>query len=320
MADSPRKEDLRIAYPSSGNQSDYATAQSNGAIDTLFNLDETDPQIEIVTTDDKILDCTGDYDANEITRARSSRVSFGVYFEAVSIFRLLSLGFGVVSGDDATLLAPGSYQPPPISFIVGHLSGAVSPLKFKGMVLDTLRITAPLIGRVKAAVQFRGHGGPSTTTYTFPDCATAAPVYLNDGALSLNSVDRLADCTELDFLFDNKLYFQSDPFTFADIEAHRMERGSGPQKREYPLSVKLYGEEGDSTFNAALAKSKWPYSFQIGPSSGGIQIATTSDAILALNGSPTHEGEARRSTLPIQLRARRAGGDSSPITATYLHA
>src|SRR6185369_3798376 len=205
---------------------------------------------------------------------------------------LIGWGFGVVADDEATLLGPTAFQPPPNTLIYGFDGGAVTPLKLKDMVLHSLRATGRVGARITAQVEFRGNGNiGSATSYTFPDCDAITPVYLKDGAFTLNSVNRYADLREFEFSFSNELISEDDPFTLASIDITRMERSD---ERDYGLTMKLLGEPNDTTHQAAMTKSKWPFSLRIGTSSDNITIAAAS-AIIKQNGTPTYDGRALRS-------------------------
>ncbi|MGA9773931.1 MAG: hypothetical protein WBV94_33175 [Blastocatellia bacterium] len=62
----PRKGQVRVAYASDfATQSDFTTALANADIDAVFNL-TGDVQFEIVTQEDQIKDCTGQYIIDEV--------------------------------------------------------------------------------------------------------------------------------------------------------------------------------------------------------------------------------------------------------------
>lgn len=317
MAASSRKSQVRIAYPPSANQSAFGTAQSNAALTKVFpiDIDGGDVQFEIVTTNDEVFDCSGQYLLKRVLQARSSRISFAMFADPAVAFRIASLGMGVVASSVASMLAATSFQPPPITLIWGHNGSAQAPLKLQDMVVDSFRITGRTVERVRMEVQFRGHGAPSTTSYTFPGCETPSPVYIKDGAFSLNSVDRVADLREFDFNYNNRLIFEEDPFPFASVDIARMER---EDRREYPFNFKLWGEPGDATDLAAQANTIMPYSLRIGPVAGpSLTIATSASAILEQNGSPSHEGRANRSVLNLAAIATLDPAETSPVEVTY---
>ena len=246
--------------------------------------------------------------------ARSCRLSFGVEIGLDALWGLIGWGFGVVADTEATLLGPTAFQPPVTTLIYGHDGGAVTPLKLKSMVLNSLRVTGSVGTRITAQVEFRGSGAiASATSYSFADCSAITPVYLKDGAFTLNSVSRYADLREFEFSFSNNLISEEDPFTLASIDITRMERAD---EREYSLTMKLLGEPNDTTHQGAMTKAKWPFSLRIGTSADCITI-TSSSAIVKQNGAPTHDGRAGRSVLPIIALPRRVPSDSStPLLAT----
>jgi hypothetical protein len=310
----PRKGQVRVAYASDfATQSDFTTALANGDIDAVFNL-TGDVQFEIVTQDDQIKDCTGQYIVDEVVVARSCRLSFGIEIGLNALWGLIGWGFGVVADDEATLLGPTAFQPPVTTLIYGHDGGAVTPLKLKSLVLNSLRITGSVGARITAQVEFRGSGAiASATSYTFPDCEAITPVYLKDGAFTLNSVNRYADLREFEFAFSNELISEDDPFTLASIDITRMERAD---ERQYSLTMKLLGEPNDTTHQAAMTKAKWPFSLRIGTTTDNIVI-TSASSIIKQNGAPTHDGRAGRSALPIIAQPIRLPSDiSTPLIAT----
>lgn len=313
-ANAPRRSQFAIAHSSIyAPQSAFGTALANGAIDAVISLDDTQPEVEVVLDNFEIIDCTGEYLVDRLTMARSSRIAFGFYAEQSSLFGWLGLGAGVIAGDEVTLLPPFSFQPPPTTIITGNRGSLIAPLKWKDMVVDSVRITGRVANRVTGRVQLRGHGGPTSATgYTFEECSTIDPIFLKDGAFLLNSVNRAADLREFDFFLNNALVFQEDPFPFNSIDIARMERA---ERREWSLNVTLFGEENDATWNAAIANGKQPYSLRIGPADEGITIASAGDALMS---PPTkgYAGQVARSTMGIRLDALRPSGETSPIIIT----
>ncbi len=308
MPATPRRSQLRIAHSSTfAVQSAFGTELANAAIDKVFSLSDDEPKFEIVTRDDQIKDCTGQYIVDEIVQARKCRLSFGIEAEASVIAGLLGWFFGVVSANDRLMLGPTVFQPPATTFIYGHNDGT-QPLKLKDMVAEAITISGRVNDRIRATVSFVGHGNPvATTAYTFPDCATITPIYLKDGAFSVNSVDYLPDTREFEFSFSNNLLSEEDPFTLASVDIQRLERAD---ERDYSLKWTVFGKPGDALHLAAVNKTKYPFSFRIGPITNGVTISAVS-AILKQNGGPKHDGEARRSALDLLLLPIRIAADAN---------
>jgi hypothetical protein len=186
------------------------------------------------------------------------------------------------------------------------------------MVLDSIRITGRVANRITGRVQFRGHGAPTPVTgYTWADCTTPDPIFLRNGAFTLDGVNRAADLREFEFLLDNKLVFQEDPFPFNDVDIVRMERA---ERREWPLNVTMFGELNDATWQAANFQAadeigKEPYILRIGSATDGITIASAGDALVELT-SMGNAGQVARSTQALVLTALRPSGQPSPIVVT----
>ena len=317
MPISPRRSQVRIAYSSAfASQSDFGDPLSNSAIDAVFSLTDNEPRFEITTKDDEIIDCSGQYKIDEVVLAKSCTLSFGIYAEASVLAGLLGWAFGTISGDDILMLGPTEFQPPATTLIYGHDGGNVDPLKLQDMVIDSISISGRVNERIKCNVTFKGHGEPPAATgYSFPECADVDPIYLKDGAFTLNSEDRAADLREFDFTYGNKLLSDEDPYTSTSVNITRMERAD---RRDYLLKFKLFGEPNDTTHQAALAKTKMPWTLQIGADDDGIEISCVS-GILKQDGAPSHDGEARRSVLNlINEPIRISGNNDTPVKATVL--
>ncbi|HEX8087669.1 MAG TPA: phage tail tube protein [Blastocatellia bacterium] len=311
----PRRGQVRIAHSSTfASESSFGTALSNGAIDKTFNLTPENPRFEIVTQDDRVLDCSGQFLSDEVVLARYCRLSFGIELDAATLWGLIKWGFGVVASSEATLLGPTSFQPPATSFIYGHDGSSVNPLKLKAMVLASLRITGRVAQRLSAQVEFRGHGNPAAATgYTFPECSAITPIYLKDCAFSLAGADRYADLREFDFNFSNELISEDDPFTLASPDITRMERGD---IRQYGWNLKLLGEPNDSTHQSALAKTKVALSHRLGTSTENVTLDVAS-GVLKQAGGPGYDGRANRSVLDLALEPVKVSGNAdTPILAT----
>ncbi len=313
---SPRRSQARIAYSSTfALQSAFGTALGNGALDAVFNLSDEEPKLEFVTKDDRIIDCTGQYSIDEVILSRYCRLSFGIEVEAAVLNGLVGWAFGTVSGDDSLMLSPSEFTLPVTSFIYGFVGGAQNPLKLKDMALASIRITGRVNERVKASVAFVGHGAPVAGSFTFPDCSTITPVYLKDGAFTINSVSHLADCREFEFGYDNKPLIDEDPFTLASIDVTRIERAD---QREYLLKCTIFGEPNDTLEAASRTnpKTKYAASLRIGSATAGVTF-TSASAIFRQRGT-TFDGEARRNAIQYELEpVRLSGNANTPVKATH---
>ncbi len=318
-SNAPRRSQQVLAYPGAfTTQVDFDTALADGDIDTLISKDESDIEVEIILDQFEVVDCTGEYLARLIPLARSSRIAFSIYAEGATLFGWLGLAAGVVAGDEATLLPPREYQPPPISVIYWCGDDTINALKFKGMVVDSVVITGRVANRITARVQLRGHGGPTEiVAYEPPDCSTVDPIFLKDGLFTLDIDDRSEDLRDFTFTLNNNLEFREDPFPFNSADIFRMERA---ERREWPLAVTLSGATNDPTWQKAVSitegDNEVPYSLRIGATTDGLTIASVGDAIMRLTGVQTYQGAVARSTLPIRLDALRPSGEPSPILIT----
>lgn len=315
---SPRRSQLRVAYSGTfATQTDFGVANwlANGAITALFNIAAgSDPRLEFVDKSDEIFTCTGQDILDELLLARSIRLSFDVEIDVATLAGFLGWFFGTVSGSDRLMLTETEFQPPPTTFILGHDDAEGTALKLGDMVGDEITLTGEVNGRVRCSLSFRGHGGPTDATgYVFPACTDADPVRLSDGDFTLDGNSLIDDLRKIEFRYSNKLLFDEDPFTAADIDITRMERAD---QRETLFTFTLYGQPGDAMHQDALAKTHMPISWQIGDGTPGVLIAAA-DSILKQGDGPGHDGEAARSVLGLQARPVKISGDSdTPVKAT----
>src|SRR5690242_8212357 len=251
-SNAPRRSQQSLAYPGGfATQGAFGTALADGAIDTLISRDESDVEVEIILDQFEVYDCSGEYLARLLPLARSSRIAFSIYAEGDTLFGWLGLAGGVITGDVVTLLPPREFQPAPTSLIYWCGDDNIKALKFKDMVVDSVVITGRVANRITARVQLRGHGGPEQLTgYTPPDCRTVDPIFLKDGAFTLDGEDRAKDLRDFTFTLNNNLEFREDPFPFNSADISRMERA---ERREWSLAGTLSGATGDPTWAKAVS-------------------------------------------------------------------
>jgi hypothetical protein len=321
MAATARRSQLYIACsPTLAAQGAFGTALSNGAITSLFSLSEEEPKLEIISKDETIKDCSGQYTVDEFTVSRSCRMTVSIYAEVATLFNLTGMAFGTVVDDVASMLSTTQFQPPVTTFIWGHRGSSTAPLKLKSMMLARLEVVGRVNERIKVNLEFRGSADIlSGSGFTVPACSAIEPVYLKDCSFSINSIERLSDTREFSFVYDNRPLADEDPFTMASIEIQRMERAD---EREHNLKFIIFGEPGDTLETASRSnpKTKYPFALRIGAADDGVLYEAAS-AILKPN-TFDHTGEARRSTLDLSLKPVLVVGDedTTPLIATLLAA
>ena len=306
-----RQSTVAIAYPSDfAVQAGFLTALAQANIDARFPLSDQAPKLDLITDKERILNCSGQTLATKLLISRYIRLTFSIKASPAVLFGLLGWGFGVVAGDEVTLLPEGSYQPPPTSLVYGHVGSGVQPFLLKSMCLNKLSISAALTGYT-INVEMRGHGeAVHTVAYAWPECPVVDVARVKNGAFSVNSVDRLPITSGYDFTFDNRMD-EKDPFTLASEDITRNERAD---EREHLLKWKAQDEIGDTLYTAGstIIPTQYPWSFRVGSLTDGVTVAAPA-SLFEVEGGEDFEGAFRRSTLPYILEPVDVPGDSAVI-------
>jgi hypothetical protein len=238
------------------------------------------------------------------------KLTYGIKAVPAEIFGHFGWAFGVIAGDDVTLLPKGEYQPPATSLIYGHDGSAIQPIILKSMVLMKINIALAVSGYT-TTFEWLGHGAPSlASAYDWSDCNDDPVARFKDGAFSIDSVSRLSILSGYEFNFDNKPD-PNDPFTRASVDITRNERAD---LRDLLLKCNLQGEVNDALYLAGIADptTRYPFSFRIGTTSDGVTFACTS-ALFEHNDGESYEGGFKRSVLSYNLTPRQAA-DTVTVT------
>lgn len=307
-----RRSTVAICRPAAfAVQSTFLTAIAQASITVRLPLSDEDPKLEYISEKDELLTCSGQDIDDRILRSRMQRLTYGIKAVPSEIFGHFGWAFGVVAGDEVTLLSETEFQPPPTTLIYGHVGSGVQPYILKSMVLMKINISASATGGYTVNFEWLGHGNPAkAVAYSWPACPETVGARLKDGTFNVNSVDELLNTDSYDFSFDNKPD-AADPFTLAGPDITRNERAD---LRGTLLKWKNFGETGDAYYVAGIADptTRYPFSFRIGSAVDGVSVAATS-ALFESDGGEGYAGGFKRSIMPYNLTPR--GVDSLLVTS-----
>ncbi len=313
----PRRVQARLAYSGAfALQSDFETALSQGDIDTLFNLTEDDPKLEIVKTTDAIKHCSGRFTLRHRTLTKFARLSFSIYLEPAIFFGLGGWCMGQTVGSDVLMLGLTEFAMPVTSLIYGKAGGDVDPLLLKSMALVSMEASAEPNQRIKLALVFEGSADFAVATaYTFPECNDPDPAYFEDGSLTINSINYLPLTKGITFRYNNQPPVE-DRFTAASIHPDHIEVAD---ERTHDFEWKVAGEINDVVDTAANTEpaTTWPVVWQIGTNEDGVTIEALSAEVT--NSRENFEGSIRRSVLTVDLFPQYVAGNvETPVKMTRL--
>lgn len=296
-------------------QVDFETALAQAVIDTRIPLDDTDPKLDLVTTKEEILNCSGQELLDRILLTRMYRLTYGIKAVPSEIFGHFGWGFGVVAGAEVTLLPESEFQPPATTLIWGHVGSGVQPFILKSMVLMKITISASITGYT-INYEWLGHGAPAqAVAYDWPECPDVTAARFKDGSFSVNSVERNDITSGYDFSFDNKPD-PADPFTLASPDITRNERAD---RRDELLKWKAQGEIGDTLYAASITDpvTKYPFSFRIGSLTDGVSVAAVNSLFETAGGGESYDGGFKRSVLDFNLSPIAVSGNAdAPLLVT----
>jgi hypothetical protein len=323
---SARGSQLKVAFhPAFATQVDFDTPLDTATLTKVFQC--TSPNhIEPQKTIKSIFDCTQQYKIGNRILKRGARLRLELEVDAKTLHGLLALAFGATAAPASltsgiSMLGPKTFAVPVTTVVVGYDDGSDPGVILKCCAVNSISINGRTAETVKVTVELVGSGDLQTATgFTFPNCTDLVPVYFEDGALTINSVDRFLGDTpnkttwEFNFTYSNNLALQ-DAAPMNKVDYIRLERG---EVREYGCTWKVEGRVMDSLHALAhQATTNNSFSFRVGTTTNGVTI--TCAAAEMLEGSPlqTHEGEVRRAVLNLVLNPLRVSSNAAtPLVAS----
>lgn len=308
MAIAPRGSQLRIAYdPSFTPQANVDTANNVSTLTAVLQVTARN-HVDSAETVDEVFDCSGQFKIEENILTRIGRLTVEFDASPTLILGFLGACMGNSSGNNLVMLDEASFQPPYLTLAVGFVGAIADPgVLFKSVVVNSFKITSASRERVKCSMELVGSGDLGAASITWPDCTETLPVYGFDGALTINSADRMVkngaigtNTTSIELDYSNNLLSNTDPFQLADDDITRLERAD---RRTHMLNWKVEGYVGDATYTAAKTnpRTKWPVIWRIGPLNNCVTLTATSAILTAEQKAQTFEGEANRATLNLKL-------------------
>lgn len=221
-------------------------------------------------------------------------------------------------------LGQGLYLLPYTTFLLGHRSSTKQPTILKNTVVDRVECTSAARGKVNATVSLIGSGDlQQTVGYVIPVCEEITALRFEDTSLLVDGAD-LSDAASV-WAAENqgiaplrrwRYYYQNDvltgnyAFTGKSIDVTRLHRAS---KRPSGIDYGSLGENGDTLYNLAAAKSKRPEILQVGPDHNNVKIRVP-QALLRFDTQRLRyegDGDAQESHISIASRPTKVKGDAT---------
>ena len=309
-----RQSTSAIAYPGGfDTQVDFDTPLLAAAMTARVPLSDEAVKLDLITTKERIMNCSARVLASKLLLTRMYRLSFSVKAVPSFIHGTFGWGFGVVAGDTVTLLPEGEFQPPPTTLLWGHVGSDIGPFILPSMVLMKISISAAITG-YQVNYEFLGKGVViDASGFAWPACPEVDVARLKDGSFIIDGTERNSILTSWDFNFDNKPD-PADPFTLASEDITRNERAD---EIDANMKVKLQSEFGDEFYVAGTSNplTEYPWSARIGSLTDGVTIAAPNSTFEVETGS--FEGGFRRSNYSYLMDPLYSAGDpNSPCFVT----
>jgi hypothetical protein len=320
MSDGAIAAELKIAYhPGFATQPAWGTPIDQSLLTEVVQAVSPN-HIEPFKTVADVFDCTQQYKIGSRVLKRGARIRLQIKVDAKRLAGWTAYAFGAAgtpsSGTSAiTMLGPKSFQPPVFTIIVGYDDDEDPGIVLFNAVVDKLEVVGRSGEEFVINIDIVGDGSLTpATSFVWPACTDIVPIYFEDGALTVNSVDRFTCATpnqtthEFSFSYSNNLAID-DGRPMAKKDFIRLNR---KEKRDYMADWKVEGRPNDTL--AALAHARdtsGSFSFRIGSSSQGVTYTVTKCEFA--EGSPlvSHEGELRRAALNLRLNPLRISGNAA---------
>lgn len=206
-----------------------------------------------------------------------------------------------------------SDQGPQTSLIYGFDGDSTLPLKAKNVVGASWKVSGRVRQKVLCEVQLFGSGETAEVSgYSKPSCANDPHLRVADTHVKIASSFYRAQSFSLEF--NNSLLVNDDPFTTADIDATRLERGD----RRTTATLEVFGSRGDALATLVESNTESAFELILGKPKDRLRCLAPAMHLQKANPFTSFSGEANRSTINIAGDAFLSGDSGSPFNAIAL--
>lgn len=185
-------------------------------------------------------------------------------------------------------------QPPQTSLIYGFEGDATNPLKGKNVVVNSVRFSGSVRGKVLCEVDLIFSGSVSeAVSYSVPACVNFTPIKCADVRARINATYYTQDLREFSYEYSNNILTGDDPFPFDDIDAVRLERGD----RTSQFGFTVFGSRGDALYTLIDTEPQEDVELHLGEAGDRISIFAPSTKLKFRDDAITFQGEANRSAI-----------------------
>jgi len=190
-----------------------------------------------------------------------------------------------------------SDQPALFSFIAGFDGDATDPVRYKNAVVNSIRLSGRIRGKVTADVDLICSGNVSAiSAFSVPACINFSPIKVADCRLEIDGSFYTDKLYEFSYEYSNNILTGDDAFPFDDIDAIRLERGD----RTSAFTFSVFGSRGDALHTLALGETQEPVSLHLGPAGDRVSIIAPSAKLRLSENEISFAGDANRSAINFE--------------------
>ncbi len=206
-----------------------------------------------------------------------------------------------------------SDQGPQTSLIYGFDGDSTLPLKAKNIVGASWKVSGQVRQKVLCEVQLYGSGETADVSgYSKPACDNSPHLRVADTHVKIGSTFYGAQSFSLEF--NNNLLINDDPYTTADIDCTRLERGD----RKTTANLTVFGSRGDTLATLVESNTESAFELILGKPKDRLRCLAPAMHLQKANPFTSFSGEANRSTINIDGEAFLSGDSGSPFNAIAL--
>lgn len=190
-----------------------------------------------------------------------------------------------------------SDQPAIFSFMAGFDGDATDPLRYKNAVVNSIRLSGKIRGKVTADVDLICSGNVAAISgFSVPACINFAPIKVADCRLEIDGGFYTDKLYEFSYEYSNNILTGDDAFPFDDIDAIRLERAD----RTSAFTFSVFGSRGDALHSLALGETQEPVSLHLGPAGDRVSIVAPSAKLRLSENEISFAGDANRSAVNFE--------------------
>lgn len=196
-----------------------------------------------------------------------------------------------------TITRDSSDQPALFSFVAGFDGDSTDPLRYKNAVVNSIRLSGRIRGKVTADIDLICSGDVSALAgFSVPACINFSPIKVADCRLLIDGSYYTDKLYEFSFEYNNNILTGDDAFPFDSIDAIRLERGD----RTSAFTFSVFGSRGDAIHTLALGETQESVALHLGPAGDRVSIIAPSAKLRLSENEISFAGDANRSAINFE--------------------